>query len=375
MTTPTQYVLTPPRGVENPVKDLTNSSINTFMECPRKYELMYVEGLRPEREADYFRIGGAYHLAHEVHGKTGSVDAAVEAIYENYRNPPEYIESDETLLAKWYYEATTCVCLFRGWAEYYSDRQDYLEPVSVVETEQVFDVPIRSPYDGSHSETRRKGKIDKIVILRDGRVALVEYKTSGEDIELGSDYWWRLKIESQPSGYYVASRFKGRPIQTVVYDVARKPMIRPTVVPLVEDGARVVLDMDGVRVRTKDGKKWRETGDSSMGYVLQTRPMELAEWEAKLMADIRSRFEHYYVRDEITRLDSDLHDYEVDLWNQHLAITEAARFRRFYRNTRSCTGRTRCPMFAICTGRVGAGDDGVPEGYRRAENMHEELEG
>lgn len=364
-----------------PVTTLTNSSINTFMECPRKFDLMYRQMLRPEREADYFRIGGAYHLAHEVYANTGSADEAVLAIYQNYETPPDHVAEDEELLDKWYYEATTCVCLFRGWLEYYGGGGGF----EVLENEQVFSVPIVSPDTGAPTPRyKREGKIDKIIRLPDGRVGVLEHKTSSEDITPGSDYWWRLKIDSQPSGYFIASRHRGIEIHTVVYDVTRKPTIRPSAVPCLDnDGLKIVLDANGVRVRNTSGKKdedgqyqWRQSGDTSKGYVLQTRKMELDEWEAKLMADIRSRPDWYYVRDEIVRLDNDLRDYEIDLWNQQKSIAAAETHGRFYRNTRACTGfNRRCAMFNICTGRVAIGADGVPEGFRRATSAHEELEG
>lgn len=363
-----------------PVTTLTNSSINTFMECPRKYDLTYRQGLRPEREADYFRIGGAYHLAQEVYAQTGAADKAVLAIYKNYENPPEHVAEDEALLDKWYYEATTCVCLFRGWLWWYGEGGGF----EVIEAEQVFSVAIRSPETGAPTPRfRREGKIDKIVRLPDERVAVLEHKTSSEDITPGSDYWWRLKIDSQPSGYFVAARDRRITIHTVLYDVSRKPTIRPEQVPLRDElGYKIVIDADGKRIRNMSGKKmddgqykWRESGDAEKGFVLQTRKMELGEWEAKLMADIHARPEWYYQRGEIVRLDNDLRDYEIDLWNQQKQIAAAEAYGRFYRNTRACSGfNRRCPMFDLCTGRAAVGADGVPEGFRRATNPHEELE-
>lgn len=370
-----------------PPEDVTNSSLSTFDECPHKYFLQYVLRLRPENTPDYFRIGGAYHLGHEVYGKTGSLEAAFEAIKDNYAEPPEHIQADDTLLEKWYFEAVTCACLFRGYHEHYANTP----PDTVLYTEQSFRVPIRNPATGRSTPRHyRRGKIDKIVQLPDGRVALKEYKTSGQDIMPGNDYWWRLKIDSQVSGYYIAVR-EALDIQfhTVIYDVARKPTIRPSRVPVFDDNnIKIVLDEYGNRVRNKSGKKgpdgqyeWRQSADAAQGYVLQTRAMTLPEWSDKLMSHIRGSEGFgtgaamwYYSRGEVVRLEMDLRDYETDLWSREKVLAEAERHNRWYKNTRSCLGRTRCAYFHPCTRNIDPTRE-IPEGFHIADVTHEELDG
>jgi len=58
---------------------------------------------------------------------------------------------------------------------------------------------------------------------------------------------------------------------------------KPKAVPLVdEQGAKIVHDATGQRVKNKDGKKWRETASTADGYVLQTRPETAQEYREEL---------------------------------------------------------------------------------------------
>jgi hypothetical protein len=98
----------------------------------------------------------------------------------------------------------------------------------------------------------------------------------------------------------------------------------PRLVPLTDaEGAKIVLDREGNRVRTKDGKKWRESGSEGDGYTLQVRKETPDEFFERLRADIASRPTFYYAREEIPRLSADLEDCREELWQQQQDIREA----------------------------------------------------
>ena len=105
------------------------------------------------------------------------------------------------------------------------------------------------------------------------KVYLLETKTSSEDLSPGSTFWKRTILDPQLSLYLPAIRKLGHDPRGCIYDVLRKPDQRPGTIPLVDEtGTKIVHDAAGQRVRTKDGKKWRQTGDTELGYVLQSRP-------------------------------------------------------------------------------------------------------
>jgi len=90
-----------------------------------------------------------------------------------------------------------------------------------------FDVPLVNPVTGALSRAfTLAGKIDGIVRLADGRLAVLEYKTAGEDIAPDADYWLRLRCDGQISLYVLAARALGYDVATVLYDVTRKRTIR-----------------------------------------------------------------------------------------------------------------------------------------------------
>lgn len=204
---------------------------------------------------------------------------------------------------------------------------------------------------------------------------ICEHKTTSEDVSLGADYWKRLKIDQQISNYFVGARALGFEPDGCLYDVIRKPSIRPsTSVPVLdEDGVKVVRDAAGERVRTKDGKKWRETGDAAQGFVLQTRDETPEEFRERLRASIAEAPDRYYARGTIVRLDEDERDAAFDAWQTAREIREAELADRWPRNPDACVryGRT-CEYFPVCT-REATLDD--PALYQKKASVHSELEG
>jgi hypothetical protein len=201
---------------------------------------------------------------------------------------------------------------------------------------------------------------------------IITHNTSGVECGLDSPYWRRLVLDPQISTYFVGARALGYDIKGCLYDVLRKPAIRPKEIPLVdEDGVKIVLDADGQRVRTKDGKKWRETGDSKLNYLVQTRPETPLEFELRCLDAIAEDPERHLVRGEVFRLESDELDAAQDMWDQARELREAEKATRYPRNPDSCEKWGRfCVYFEVCTGSASLED---PTLFRRTLGKHEEL--
>jgi PD-(D/E)XK nuclease superfamily protein len=72
------------------------------------------------------------------------------------------------------------------------------------------------------------GKIDAIIRDRkDGRVYVVEHKTTGDDASLGSAYWERLTLDSQVSIYIDGAGILGYDVSGCIYDVIKRPEHEP----------------------------------------------------------------------------------------------------------------------------------------------------
>ncbi len=353
-----------PLLIMQPSPLLTQSRLATLRQCPRKHWYRYEVGLARATTANYLRIGKAFHRGLELRGLGATQEAAIADALLPYSAPPPGVDEHEYAV-----ERETVAHLLAGYYWRYEN-----DELAVQQTELQFHIPLVNPDSARASAAHElAGKIDAIVRLPDGRLALLEYKTAGEDIGPESDYWLRLRGDAQISTYMIAARALGYDIATVMYDVTRKPTIRPRQIPLTDaDGLKIVLDAAGARVLTKQGKP-RQTGDTELGYMLQTRPETPEEFGRRLLADIADRPDYYYQRREVPRLDDDLAECRVELWQQSQQLLETRRRGRWFRNvTRmNCGG---CEFAGICLNNVTVDPANPPSGFVVLENVHPELD-
>lgn len=348
---------------------VTNSQLTTAATCLRKVQIAYLYGVRPDTDAAPLRFGKAWHDALDRRAKGAGTDtnvALIRAAYDLSMHGPA--ERDEALA----YERETLCVLFALYEWKWSDAD---KAITVLASEEAFEVPIVNPETNRASRTfTYAGKIDRRIRLMDGRVAIMENKTTAGDIAPESSYWKRLRVDTQIARYVLAARHLGHPIDTVLYDVVRKPGMRPGSVALTDaDGIKVVLDANGERVRTADGKKWRQTGDTASGYVLQSRPETPEEWAKRLHAAIVENVEYYFQRREIPRTNADLEEARRDLYDQTMVLASCEREDRFPRNSSACVGFGECAYLNLCSTGWRPDDGTVPPGYVRVTDAHQEL--
>lgn len=347
---------------------LTVSEMRTARSCPRQHHYRYDLGYRAIREAVALRFGSLVHLGLETWWRALAQWSGVTDDGPRVKGA----EALEAALAAMGGDADPFVRaraeeLLRGYhARYIGD------PVTVLCVEAEFSAAMVNPATSAESRTfRLGGKIDLIIrnVIGD---FVVEHKTSAEDITAGSDYWKRLRLDPQISTYVVGARALGYEPRGVLYDVIGKPTQMPRDVALEDaDNAKIVHDAQGNRVRTKDGKKWRQTADSEAGYVLQTRPETVDEYRARVRAAIAEDPDRFYARGTVVRLEQDERDAAFDTWQTAALIRESRRAERYPRNPDACVkyGST-CAFFDVCCGDATLDD---PTRFRLVENVHEEL--
>lgn len=340
---------------------LTISRLKAARLCLRYHKLRYLDGLKSVREASTTHFGTLQHAGLEAWWLSPApderLDRALDAIYSAGEPDP--------------FELAKAVVLMAGYDTVWGE-----QPYEVIGVETEFSGPLISPLSGAESRTwQRGGKIDAIVREPDtGRVLVVEHKTSSEDIRQGSDYWRRLRMDGQVTAYFEGARFLGYDVAGCLYDVILKPSQRQSDVPVIdEEGVKIVIDASGARVRTKDGKKWRETGDTKQGYTLRTRPETAAEYQERIGAIVSTDLSSYFQRGEVARLAQEMHDGLLDDWHFAQTLRDAERLGRAPRNPDACVryGRT-CEFFDACTG-VASLDD--KNRFKRSANVHPELSG
>lgn len=386
---------------------ITHSRASCFKACRRQHWYSYELGMRRVDDAKALRMGQAFHAGveqlskrkdhvlltpktcrcnkngscpvcdHELavcsvcKGGESDLSAACNlrlacaAVRTVYSRRPDKIDE-----WTWEVELETILRLVCGYQWRWHN-----DGFKILATERPFRLPLVNPATNAASLLfDLAGKIDGIVQLEDGRLAVKETKTTGEDISDESDYWRTLRIDQQISLYLKAARRLGYDVSTVLYDVCRKPAIAPEAVPILDaNGMKIVLGPDGERVKNTTGAKgWRQSADKEKGYVMQTRIMTPAEWGQKLSADIAERPQFYFARKEIPRLDADINEAEEEIWQIQQTLRETQRTGKHYRTvSRNCKF---CAYFEPCT----TGQDvsvEAPQGFTFVTDPHPELNG
>jgi len=299
---------------------LTTSEAREYRACPRAHWYRYELRRRPRRRSDVLALGTFVHLGLEAwFGSTG----------DRYQAMASRLRGESLWDA---HERARAVAMLSGYHARWC-----AEPLEHTGAEIEFRCPLRNPDGGHASRTfELAGKLDAIVRDSIGRVWVVEHKTSSEDIAPGSEYWQRLRLDPQVSTYLVGAESLGLRPAGVLYDVLRKPALRP-----YQPG------------------RTRETAETPPQFL------------ARCMAELAKEPEHYYQRGEVVRTEDEAAEAAFDLWSVSKGILESRRLQRWPRNPVSC--RTRygsCSYLPVCCRECSIDDE---DRYRAAPVRHEEL--
>lgn len=306
---------------------ITNSERSCFRRCQREHHYAYGLGYRALEDAEALRFGSLWHLGLEQWWLGRGLEAAIAAATAGAVDP---------------YEAAKLRVLLRG----YDARWSQPEP-GVLGVELEFRAPLINPGTGAASRTfEHGGKMD--VLLAD---SFAEHKTTSEEIGLGSSYWRRLMLDPQVSTYYAGARAHGVDPQRCIYDVVRKPQLRPLKATPEES-----------RKYTKDGRLYAAQRD---------RDETAEEYELRLAEDICGNPDKYYQRGEVVRLEAEEREAQLDAWQLARAMRDGELAGSYPRNPDSCLryGRT-CAYFDVCTGTASLDDE---QRFERVDNVHPEL--
>lgn len=342
---------------------LTATRLATLRRCPRQHYYRYQLGLSRIRTSDALRLGAAFHRGLELHHAGVEEGEAIDQAAAGYAHVPDWADP-----LAWRVECEVVRQLLAGHFWRYGD-----DDIEILEVERTFEMPLVNPETGASSRTFvLAGKIDAIVRLADGRLAVLEYKTAGEDISPDSDYWLRLRCDPQISQYVLAARALGYDVATVLYDVTRKPTISPSQIPILDDnGCKIVLDAAGKRVFNQNGKP-RQSADKAKGWTLQTHVDTPEQYGVRLLTDIGDRPDYYFQRREVPRLDDDLSEFQAELWQQAKQLLDSRRQGRWFRNVHRFTCGT-CEFADLCLQSVHVTPGQAPAGFQILPDVHPEL--
>ena len=341
---------------------ITNSSATCMKNCLRKYHYRYNLGLTRAETAQPLRTGTAIHLGLELWAKGAEPIEALREAIKDYETTPEWADAYD-----WRIESEIVGALLTGYFNYYGHTETLVEHLEV---EKSFDIPLVNPETGYPSRTfRLAGKRDGLVRWN-GRLSILEHKTTAQDIGADSKYWLRLRVDTQISLYVKAAREEGHDVVAVLYDVIRKPSIRPRQIPVLDSNRlKIVSDENGKRVYLKSGKP-RQAAKKEEGWTLSTKPESPDEYGNRLSQDIAERPEFYFARREIPRLDDDLDRFSHEIWQLAQNLRQCQKNGHWYPNPGyNCDF---CEFSDLCMQSVTVDADTIPSGFVRREG-HSEL--
>ncbi len=224
----------------------------------------------------------------------------------------------------------------------------------------------------SHSRTfDLAGKIDVDVLWRRDHRYVLDHKTTSDEIsEPDGTFWSQLVIEGQVDAYLLARQFQGIKVAGAIWDVIKKPGIKPKLISKADKttitslgtyfGDNVTSDTQKEIVSSGKESKYRENGEL---------------YEIRLYHECKDNLSKYFQRRPILRLQNELVEYAGELWDMAYDVLAcrqrtANTGRPPVRNCGSCmTYGTPCEYLGICSGY----DNLESNKWQRRKSIHSEL--
>ena len=233
--------------------------------------------------------------------------------------------------------------------------------LQVLTVEEVFQLPIVNPDTARSSRTFTQGGRFDLTVHYDRRDWLMEHKTCSEDIaDPSAPYWKRLAIDSQVSMYALANWQDGRKLDGTIYDVIRKPTIRPKQIPKAEQKLLVEGKYCGFDVTAGD------LDDAIQNEFRETPRL----YGCRLLRDTLDEPQKYFQRRPVPRLDSEILEWAGELWQVAQDMRQTELDGHHYRNSGACMNYGRpCDFLGICSGY----DTPESDKWKQREQAHPEV--
>lgn len=322
-------------------KTYTNSSLGVARSCLRKYDLQFNQKLELaiEGTSEALQVGTAWHKAQHYSALGLDPYAAI------VKHAPGQL---------W---AIKLARLFASHQWYWRD-----QGLRVIEPEAQFKIQITHQ---NGVDVELEGQIDLKVETANGQRAILEYKTTSDSVEPGSDYWTKLRMDTQCGIYALA----GQTPAIIIYDVVRKPTINP----------KSLGKADIERFKKELGEKGTASyfGEEFSREIIEQAITDKDEgihlYGARLTADIGDRPSFYFARQEVARTTDDYASLVSNVVDQIRLIEHAQREGLMHRNPNACDQFGLCQFFKLCSNNIRPMPGTVPNGYRVRMHLHPEL--
>lgn len=302
--------------------NLTYTAMNTFRNCPKKYELRYLHCLRPREKSDALMFGSIIHGALEIWYTSVNEPNALIKVLAHIDDAFPDRGHDPEQKNFWMHARAMMTSYARAYAQ---------EDFEVLAIEKEFTGPIHNPETGAKSQTfQMSGKVDGIVQCKDG-VYLLEHKTASC---IDASYIDKLWTDSQITLYSLYLRQMGYPVIGVIYNVLLKSRLRQK---SGESEEEYEQRKSILAAKNRSGKSTAK----------RQEPESDEEFLGRLY-DWYSRPEAFH-RERIFLSDDRLKMVEHELWDVTQQFLHARRRDSFLMNTSYCFNWSRpCEYFQYC---------------------------
>jgi len=254
--------------------------------------------------------------------------------------------------------AAKCRALLRGYDARWTPNE-----YQVVSVEKMYAGPLTNPDTGRRSRNLDIAGVLDVVAQRDGRLVVIDHKSTSLEIEdPAGSYWRQLVVEGQVSHYMLLLWQAGIKPDEAVWDVMRKPGISP----------KKLSKADRAGVLAFGEYHDAKLSQASLDVLAGGEERETLEmYEARLAHDcIKERPQHYFQRRTIPRLDKELIDYARELWEHGQELLHVRKTNRHARNSGACMlYGTPCKFLGICSGY----DEPDSDKWARKACVHNEF--
>lgn len=328
---------------------ITTSRLRAFNACRRLHFYRYVAGYRPAQDKPAPEFGTIMHAGLEAWWLAWGEGRELLALEEAQAAIAKAAESAS------FFDEPTAVKADLLMLGYHARWAPSMGDYEVLGVEQQFAAALPTPAGAKRCRGLKvAGKLDGLVRRRsDGTVWILEHKVTSADLTPGSVYFQRLRMDTQVSVYFEGAAVLGHPPAGCLYDILSKPEQRP------------------LKATPEDKRKYKKDGALYANQRLADEPM--ADFRARMAADIAAQPEAYFQRVEVVRLERELEESRVDMYQTGRMIRETNNAGYYPRNVDACFSFNRpCEFLAICDGTASLDDESL---FRKLPSVHPELEG
>ena len=274
--------------------EISNNSTSIMRSCQKKYHWTYIAGLKPIRKTTSLSLGTVLHSAFDMYYKGFQATEVYKYIIDTMDEQLSKVSPEETedvTIAKY--------ILIGMWNNYPFN----LDGFKKIEAEKEFRVNVPGI-----SDVVFVGKVDGLVTDHQNKLWVRELKSTSQTFE---QFEVRARRAQQASGYIWAMRKLGYPVEGIIYDYVKKPLLR----------------------------KGKAEDMHQYGY--------------RILTDYSTRRDMYYKRHYVYRTQEELDMFEDDLRSCATDILARSQDGCWHRNSDQCWNyNTECPYLKICYQKI-----------------------